>query len=427
MISKLKNFAYKLLRKSENYTKTDMVYLAKGGFWLTLNQVISSVASFLLAIAFANLLPKETYGIYKYILSFASILAIFTLSGMNTAIVQAVARGYEGSYSSGLKAKIRWGLLGGLAGLLVSFYYFWQGNNTLGIGFLITAVFIPFMDSLQIYTALLNAKKDFKGLAKYGVVTKIISSLATLVVLLTYNNIFLVILSYFAVNTTLRLCIHFIVLKTQKSNDAVDPSTITYGKYLSLLNVILTVAEQIENVLIFQFLGAVELALYSFAIAPPEQLKAVLKNMYALIFPKFSAKSKSEIMKSIDSKALKLTGAVAIMVIIYIILAPWFFQVLFPQYLNSIFLSQIYILSILPTSSLFYVAALEAHQAKRELLILRTSTNIISIVLMFVFIYFWGLMGIVIARVLSRLIHLIVAFVLVRSTSDSDLKALKAD
>ena len=74
MIKKIKEKIYNLLRWSEKYTKTDMVYLAHGGFWLSFGQIISSLSSFLLAIAFANLLPKETYGNYKYILSIASIL-----------------------------------------------------------------------------------------------------------------------------------------------------------------------------------------------------------------------------------------------------------------------------------------------------------------------------------------------------------------
>ena len=47
MIDKIKNKTYKLLRKSEKYTKTDMVYLTKGGFWLTLGQIISSTSAFL--------------------------------------------------------------------------------------------------------------------------------------------------------------------------------------------------------------------------------------------------------------------------------------------------------------------------------------------------------------------------------------------
>ena len=69
MINFIKEKIYKLLRKSEKWTHTDMIYLAKGGFWLTLGQIISSVSSFALAVAFANFLPKEVYGNYKYIIS----------------------------------------------------------------------------------------------------------------------------------------------------------------------------------------------------------------------------------------------------------------------------------------------------------------------------------------------------------------------
>ena len=101
---KIKNRIYRLLRRSERHTKTDMVYLASGGFWLTVGQIISSAATFGLAIAFANLLPKETYGTYKFVLSIAGILTIFTLPGMVTSLTQAVARNFEGSVILALKA-----------------------------------------------------------------------------------------------------------------------------------------------------------------------------------------------------------------------------------------------------------------------------------------------------------------------------------
>jgi len=125
LIKKTKIRLYNLLRWSQKYTKTDMVYLAKGGSWLTLGQIVSTIASFLSAIAFANLLPRETYGQYKYILSITSILAIPTLAGINTAVIRAIARGYEGSFIPALKTKIKWGLLGGITSIgLAGYYYF---------------------------------------------------------------------------------------------------------------------------------------------------------------------------------------------------------------------------------------------------------------------------------------------------------------
>jgi len=69
MIERAKILTYKILRYSERYTQTDMVYFASGGFWLLLGQFISTISAFLLLIAFANFLPKEVFGTYQYILA----------------------------------------------------------------------------------------------------------------------------------------------------------------------------------------------------------------------------------------------------------------------------------------------------------------------------------------------------------------------
>jgi len=73
-------------------------YFLTQGSYLSIGHVISIICGFLLSIAFARFLPKEIYGQYRYILSVVAILAIFTLPGLKTAITQAVARGFEGSF-----------------------------------------------------------------------------------------------------------------------------------------------------------------------------------------------------------------------------------------------------------------------------------------------------------------------------------------
>ena len=78
MFSRLRGAYARLLDWSQKYAKTDMRYVAHGGFWMSLNLVASSVLSLLLAIVFANLLPKEDYGYYKYVLSVGSLFSFST-------------------------------------------------------------------------------------------------------------------------------------------------------------------------------------------------------------------------------------------------------------------------------------------------------------------------------------------------------------
>ena len=160
-------------------------------------QIVSSISSFLLAIAFANLLPRETFGVYKYILSVCGILAIPTLGGINTAVTQAVARGYEGSLIPALKTKIKWGLLGGLASLILAGYYYFQGNIILTISFLVAAIFLPLMDPFGIYDSLLQGRKLFNISSKYLIISQIISVIALIITIFLTKNIFLVLLAYF--------------------------------------------------------------------------------------------------------------------------------------------------------------------------------------------------------------------------------------
>ena len=63
-MQKLKQKIYRLLRWSERWTRTDMVYFTKGGFWLSLGQIFGSLAGLVLALIYANFLPKTTFGIY---------------------------------------------------------------------------------------------------------------------------------------------------------------------------------------------------------------------------------------------------------------------------------------------------------------------------------------------------------------------------
>jgi len=155
---------------------TDVIYLVKGGSWLSLGEVATSVSSLLWAIAFASFVPIEVYGTYKYLMAVLAVFSLFTLTGMNKAVTQAAARGYEGSLLPALGTKIRWGLLGLAASLLMSGYYFAVKNPTLGLAFLMTATFLPFMGSIKIYNSLLQGRKDFKRSSQYGIFCQFITT-----------------------------------------------------------------------------------------------------------------------------------------------------------------------------------------------------------------------------------------------------------
>lgn len=391
-----------------------MVYLTKGGFWLTLSQVISSSSVLILAIAFANFLPKETFGIYKYILSIAAIISVFSLTGMNTAVTQAVARGYEGVLKKSFWIQIKWGLIMFAIGLAGSAYYFIHDNQTLAISFLIIGSFSVVLNSANTYSAFISGKKDFKSLSIYSISSVIFTSSILLLTMLLTKKPVPLILAYFISNTIATLFFYILTIKHFNPNHNYEQETISYGKHLSLINIPGVILSYFDNLLIFHFLGAADLAIYAIAIAPAEQIKGVFKNVINLALPKFSERSSSEIKENINHKVIVSGLILAIIVILYIVAAPLIFKIFFPKYDQSIFYSQIYALSAIAAVSLLPYSAIQSQMAKKQLYYINIFNPIIQIIIFAVFIYYWGIMGAVIGRIISRILNLFLSLIFLK-------------
>lgn len=306
MINKIKKKIHKLLRLSEKYTKTDMVYLTKGSFWIWIGKIFTSLAAFGLAIAFANFLSKETYGTYKYIISIAAILSIASLQEMGGSVVVSVARGFEGAFWQGYKARLKWSLLGLLGGLGTSLYYYLNQNITLALSFLAIAFFVPFFYSSTLYLSFLHAKKLFRYASIYQTSGQVISTLVMISTLYLTNNLFLIILAYFSPLIFIRLLLILIVVKKFKKNNLKEEGTLSYGKNLSLMGVLNKIAGQLETILLWHFMGAIEVAVFSFALSPVKQIRSVFKSINALVLPKMSQRKLSELKVGAPQKAWRV-------------------------------------------------------------------------------------------------------------------------
>jgi O-antigen/teichoic acid export membrane protein len=409
----IKSKIYNLLRWSQKYTKTDMVYLAKGGSWLTLGQIVSSVLSFLLAIAFANLLPKETYGTYKYLLSIAGILTALTLTGMNTAVAQAVARGFEGMLKKSFWIQMKWNLILPLATVIGSIYYFIQGNKVLGLALVIIGIFSPILNSANTYTAFLSGKKDFKNLSKYSAISTVIWAATILFTLLLTENPLWLIFAYLISTTGTNLFFYVYSIKKNKPNEEIDLKSISYGKHLSLINVIGTIANFLDNILIFHYLGPAPLAIYNFASAPADQVKGLLKSTPTLAMPKIASHSLKETDVIIRKRLPQLILAGALIAAVYIILIPYVFKIFFPKYLSSIFFARLYGINIIfmPISALLGAVggAMLTRGPKKWLYPGNVIPQIILIISLLALTPILGITGVIISKIIFSLTAVIIS------------------
>lgn len=395
---------YKLLKSSERLLKTDMIYVAKNASWLMLGQGVSMVFALILSIIFANLLPMQEYGIYKYILSFVGIASAFGLTGMNTAIVQASSRGFDRTLIDAIKITLRWSIVPLTLYLFSAGYYLVNSNLTLAISISCAGILNLLVNSFGLYGSYLVGKQNFKLSTIYSIVTQVINGAAIIITVLITHNVFFLILANFLSTTLLVLLFSILTLTKINTDSKTDISTITFGKHLSVMNILTTLLTHLDKIIVFQKLGAVELAIYSFSVAIPEQLRGTYKNVLGIATPKFANLSKEKLRLSIIKKIYTLTALTILVVGAYILLAPIIFQILFPKYLESILYSQIYILGLIAIPSIMlFTTYFQVQQKTSALYRINFISNIVGLSLTVIFIYAYGLLGAALLNIATRL------------------------
>ena len=304
-MSSLKTTVQNSIDRGNAFFRTDLRYLLHGGFWLTLAKFITGASSFVSSIVFANLIPKEIYGLYRFVLSYLSVLALPTLASVDTSLTKSVGRGYAGSIVPAFFAKVRFGLLAGFASLGFAGYYFFQNNHPLAICFFISAFFLPILDPLQLYLAYWNGKRDYIRYAKYHTILKTVVTLLLVGTLFLTKNLVLIVLSYLVSYTLLRLIFFLLTVKHIQPTETFDSAIVSYGKNLTVMSILGTIAEALDKILIFHFLGAAELATYFLALVPTKQIWSFLGTLNMLALPKFSGGSVTKLRSSLPTKILK--------------------------------------------------------------------------------------------------------------------------
>jgi O-antigen/teichoic acid export membrane protein len=408
-VKNLRNRAYLLLRKSEAIFKTDMVYLTSVGIWTNLSVIISSVLALLLSVAFANLLPKEVYGIYQYLISLSALVTAVCLGGMQQAVAQSAARGNEGDLRVSLRAQLKWAIVP--AGLAIggSLYYFFQGNTMVAAALLIIALFSPLTSAFNIYNGFLGGVKQFKRLFFYGLITNLIYYGAIFVTITYFKNALVLLSVNLVVSAAAAVYFYFRTLRASKPNNITDAHTVSYGMHLSIMNAFGTIIYQLDSILVFHFLGAAQLAIYSFATLIPERAGGLLSFIGTAAFPKFSQRTLGEIRKSIIPQTIRAMMLGAIVALIYAVAAPYLFTLLFPKYLVAIHYTQVYALVIMFMAANLVSSALVSQRLKAELYITSFMNPILLIILQIPLLLLYGIWGMIMGRLLTDLLGILIA------------------
>ncbi|KND50604.1 MAG: O-antigen export protein [Parcubacteria bacterium C7867-007] len=372
---------------------TDMNYLVSGGFWSAVGTGLSVLIGLATAVAFANLLSKETYGTYQYILSGVTLLGLLSLPAMKSAIFYAAARNKDGSFLEAIRVKMRWNLLSAGAAFAVAAYYFLNGNMLLAGSFAIVGLFIPVWEVYGNYVHYLLGKKHFKDGIIYEAIAQGVNAITIITILLLTKNLFILLFGFFASWTIMRVFLFRRTLHKYPPNTERDPELIGYAKHLSFMTVLTTLASNADKMLLWQFLGPIGIATYTLSLTVPSRVTNALGSINRLYFPKAVEHDLTTIRKVLVPRVVLLVFLASGIAIAYIAAAPYVFEIFFPKYMESVPYTQaLSILIALQPISLFGTA-LSAHARKKELYIFSFIPPVLQIglfILLIPTLHVWG-------------------------------------
>lgn len=416
MIIYLKDKLRAVLYRIERRLGIDAIYMTKGTFWTTFRFAIGTVTSMVTVVAFANLLSRESYGTYSYLLSLAGSLAFLSLSGTGTGVIRATARGHANVLPYAIRLQLRYNLLTVTAIAIAAIYYQANGNSTFAISLGILAIALPLASVYHTYESVFIGQKRFDILTAVTGATNVVATISTVVVLLLTDNLILIVSSYALVSVVPNL-LAYIYVKRSVAKSEPEPEAIKELRrtafHLTGAGIISTLAQYLDKIVLFQVAGPAALAIYGFSIAGPEKLKGLVKNWFSIALPRLTERSTEEIRQTFYKRILYSLAIGSGVTLVAILLAPVLFHLFLPRYLDAIPYSQVYSLGLIVIPAMVYVGSVFSGQNMlRAIYINSIGSQIIRIVLFLILGLKWQIWGLIAASIISYIISTIYCIII---------------
>jgi|GEM_PF-6938049 O-antigen/teichoic acid export membrane protein len=426
---KFKQYYINLMSKSKKAMKFDFDYYLRGGFWLTLANVLTVALSLLLSVIFANFTSKTFYGQYKFALSVFSLLTILALPGMDTAILQSIAKGYNRFLLEGVREKLKWSLLSWPIIAIIALYLLIHKNNSLGWAFLLSMPLFTLGNGFA-NNAFFMGRKQFR-VAALSIIGQsvLLTSFVAGALFCCQNNIVVVVTAYLGAQALFKLIVFLAITKLKLKEKPIaqqdNVRLIAYGKHLTAISVISKVADSLDRLLLAYFLGFQGVAIYAIAKVIPEAVKGLHKQIGSLALPRLTAAEPANVYIKIRAKLLHVLILGGITSVALMLALPFAIPIIYSaKYEPSIIPAEILSLSIfLAPLNFVLVAALTSQRKAKELYCLRLATSGTRILLLSILVPLAGVSGAALSLLLSRVVNAVYGWYALRKiASESEEK-----
>lgn len=413
----------KIKQKKEEYsTKTKVLIREKfaddGAGWLMLQQILIAPMSLITTVLLAHILSISDYGYYKYVLSIYGIVAIFGFTGFYNISSLNVQRGEDEFFHIGFKYRrlLRW--IPAFLSILLSGYYFWQGNTFLSLLILTTIFSHLLVDLYDFYTVGTFGKGAYKTNAYLAIANYFFSFFPPILAAYLTHNLYYVFITMFVCQFLFRIFAFNYVKnkfkfdknstknfsKEKENNFKKESLALSFNNGLGAMNI------HASGAIVFNRLGAENTAIYSLAITFADFVYGIVSAPLSKTTLMLSQMTKnntenSERLLYIKSLYKKYFLISFLGFLFTAISLPFVYKFLFAKYFLSYKYAVLYSISILAVTflpSLFYFLE------KRKLKMINTIQSfslMLGLIVLFISASKFGLLGAVVVAIFLRFIN----------------------
>ncbi len=388
----------------------DINYVLSYGKFKILYEISFFFLGFVLSFLLANLTSNDFYGTYLFIINVISFFSFFSFVGINQSLIQTVANGYDYFLITAMKKVFKYSLLGSLSLYIFTIFYIFniEFNLTIIVCLIIGGTFFPFSASLVLYQFFLNGKGKFKKDLIYRIINLLLTyCLIFLLIFLTKN----LILHFLILNGVLTTSNFFFTKSCKKSienkekNPMLDHKALEYGISLTKYGILTLIYTNLNYVIIGLFYTPSILAHYTIGIQLAFFVVRFIKPFFSVLLTKYS-KENSKISKKFIF--IVIGGSILLFLLINISL-PFYLQIFFPLYIESVNYGNLYSLIIL-TDPLNIIFGYYFRGKIKKKIIRNTMVipDMLGLVILIPLLIIFGIFGLIIVEILRHFGRIII-------------------
>ena len=311
--------------------------LAKNAAWVFALRIVQKLSSLIMMYFLVRGLSQDQFAFFNLVLTTVSLMSIFTLPELSTAVTQSVARGFTGTYRRIMPISFCSSLLGTLGLLAAAIWYYLKDTEPQAISFAIAALLFPFAMGLEQWKGFKKGLEDFKTIVWLsGQMHFVRTVLITLSIIIFPGNFVLPLLFYFTAGSFRNILQTFRALKVSKKEDPAEEKSLAYGIKASLISFTNVVANQLDKILLYFFVSPIEMAILVVAEKIPELCKNMIQDMANVLMPRF-AKQKTY-TRNTDKKLKLISLAIGGAILFFsLTIFPFIAEFIFGrQYIDAI-------------------------------------------------------------------------------------------